>query len=95
MIVLRSLSGPMAYLVQVFDLMMILGLVSAHGVDLKSNEKVLHYSHNIRATTAPVGIYCGNNFYCSLQRIQLNETNGYFSSSVSCKETSQHLEVIQ
>lgn len=72
---------------------MILDLVSAHGVDLKSNEKVLHYSHNIHATTAPVGIYCRNNFYCSLQGIQLNETNGYFSSSISCKETSSTLKL--
>lgn len=54
------------------------------GASLRSNPKVIDYSHNINATIVPAGIAYQASYSCSSQILQLCEIDHYFSPLIVC-----------
>jgi hypothetical protein len=65
------------------------------GLERKTSQKAVDYSHDVCVTFVPVGMSCNTGHYCILQGSYLGNINNYFSSPVSCTVPSRTMKTSQ
>lgn len=64
-------------------------LIPSCRVDLKYNQKLVGYPHNIHFTIVPVGTFCLEGQYCGMQGLSQNKTVVTFFSPSTTMESSR------
>lgn len=68
--------------------------VSSYGVERKSNQKMIGYSHDVGATNTPGSLSCKVSHYCNSKHPWLGNIDNYFPSLITCIIPSRIIKVI-